>query len=638
MRNARPLAACGGFAALVLAGVGLTAVGCGGDAPAPATPAPSSPSASLPSRDAGPSPNAALDAGSRDGGPREKFVVALVVDQLSAWVASSRFPALPPDGGFALLRREGTWVKHLRYPYSATETAQGHTALHTGATPSESAIFSHEFNDETGRRLSILDDANAKLVTSGGPLPGGVSQARCKAETVADRLRAARPESLVVSISVKDRSALLSAGRKPTHAVWYSPKADAFVTSTAIEPTLPAWVAGAGDNAAVLRARKTPWTLSDGDWIKKNTPLGDDEPGEGDLEGLGITFPHVAKTPQGFRASPQSDGVLVDLALAAIAAEYDPKKPTLLLVSFSASDVIGHALGPDSWEAWDQLYKLDAQIGRLVRGLEAKVGSVDVMLAADHGNVSMPESEKARALLPACSAEGKAKSLVDPFERPCNGGERLVPAALRDELEAALVKALGPQSGPSFGGEAAKWLADVNDPYVVLSPAGKALPAPRRAIADKTIRAVLGKHVGLAAVIDTALLRDKCADVLARGCKVPARALPNCEPETPGLPPSFPYVCRSYHPSVTGDFYMVPARGSFFSAEYVHLKGTSHGTPYLYDRTVPFLVRAKGRIDAGVEVEAPADFTAYSAVEAALLGLDPAPPAAALKAKIATPR
>ena len=45
---------------------------------------------------------------------REKIVVAIVVDQMAAWTASERWPLLPAEGGFARLRREGTWIREVR--------------------------------------------------------------------------------------------------------------------------------------------------------------------------------------------------------------------------------------------------------------------------------------------------------------------------------------------------------------------------------------------------------------------------------------------------------------------------------------------------------------------------------------------
>src|SRR5262245_6823480 len=80
-------------------------------------------------------------------------------------------------------------------------------------------------------------------------------------------------------------------------------------------------------------------------------------------------------------------------------------------------------------------------------------------------------------------------------------------------------------------------------------------------------------------------------------------------------------VCRSVCPGRGGELYVVPARGSFFDAHVVLAKGTSHGSPFLYDRAVPLLVRAPGRVAAGRTLGAPIPFTAFTRTVSALLGL-----------------
>jgi hypothetical protein len=66
---------------------------------------------------------------------------------------------------------------------------------------------------------------------------------------------------------------------------------------------------------------------------------------------------------------------------------------------------------------------------------------------------------------------------------------------------------------------------------------------------------------------------------------------------------------------------MVTVPGSFFDPNYVIGFGTSHGTPYLYDRTVPLLVRAPGFVAAGRSIEAPIDAVSFHDTAATLLGL-----------------
>ena len=549
---------------------------------------------------------------------RAPFVVAIVIDQLSAWVAASRWPELPKDGGFARLMREGTWVKNMRFPYAVTETGPGHTSLHTGKVPAESGIFGNDVPDATGERISVLRDETTKPVAFDGPRAGeGRSASALKVDTVADRLRAARPDALVISVSVKDRAAILPGGRHPSHVLWFDAALDSFVTSTAFAPTYPKWAIGLGDTAAVVAARSKPWELTDAAWVKAHAATSDRAPGEGDLDGAGVTFPHVAKTAAAFRMMPASDEMIATLGLAAVEAEYDPSRPTLLLLSMSATDILGHVFGPDSWEAWDHLRKLDATLGTLFDALDRRAGApVRVLLSADHGNISMPEVAAAR---PGCARPASVPpATLTSYGWPCTPGERLGPSALRDELVAAVKLSLG-------GG---RWVAGFADPYIYLTTEARALPANRFALLDKTVRATLSKHKTISEIYDARMLASTCPSVLAVAEPVPARAANNNRDGALTL------VCRSYAPGA-GDYYVVPVPGSFFDSEIVTGKGTSHGTPYLYDRTVSMLVRAPGLLDAGAVIEAPVDFSAYAALEAAFLGLDKQVPREILRAHTA---
>ena len=205
------------------------------------------------------------------------------------------------------------------------------------------------------------------------------------------------------------------------------------------------------------------------------------------------------------------------------------------------------------------------------------------------------------------------KCAGNPFERPCTPGMRLGPNALRDELIAATKTALGP----------GHWVGGLANPYVFLTPEARALPADRRALLDKTIRVTLGKHAAVSEVLDTRTFATKCPEVLAHARGVPDRARLGEDVLT--------LVCRSWSADA-GDYYVLPRPGSFFDGELVIGKGTSHGTPYTYDRTVSMLVRAPGLVEPGAAYEDPFDFSVYSALEAAFLGLDTRAPRDILEA------
>ena len=74
----------------------------------------------------------------------------MVIDQFAAWIAAERLPLLPEAGGFARLRREGTWFREMRYMHAATDTAPGHSSLYTGVPPRESGILANELVDARG--------------------------------------------------------------------------------------------------------------------------------------------------------------------------------------------------------------------------------------------------------------------------------------------------------------------------------------------------------------------------------------------------------------------------------------------------------------------------------------------------------
>ena len=539
--------------------------------------------------------------------PNASVTVAIVIDQFSAWIADERLPKLPPDGGFARLTREGTWAHALRYPYAITDTAPGHASLHSGVVPNLSGIFANERpDDKTGIRASVFIDPATKLIGPKGPLDEyGRSIKIMKVPTVADRLRAAHPDATVISISLKDRASLLPAGKHPTHAIFYDPIFATFVTTSAVESTFPAWATPYGDANAVKRAMQQVWEPTDRAWLEKNAGR-DDAPGEGDLDGMGTVFPHKVTSPHAFRATPNSDAVLIDLALAAIDAERKPDVPFLLLLSLTAHDIIGHTFGPSSWEAWDEAMKLDRQLARLFTALDEKVGDWSVMLAADHGDSAIPE---ARLPLPASCKDNPPP---DPWERPiCIKGGRLEPEVLRKEIRAETKRVLGNDD----------LVSGVSDGLVFLTKAGHALAAAQRAKLDAAVKhVILEMHTAdVSEMIDVRDLEAPCPAVLASARAAPARALPGEDVYT--------LDCRSStNEPERGDWVIIPRRGSYFDGEVVPGKGGSHGTPYLYDRTVPLFVRTASRADGGRSITAPVDFSAYAAVESSFVGIDPRSP------------
>jgi len=527
---------------------------------------------------ASPGATAAPDVAPRPA-PGAPLVVAIVIDQLAAWVASERLPRLP-DGGFARLRREGTWVTDLTYLHAGTETAMGHSALFSGCTPRETGIVGNAVwrpDLDPPREGSLLEDPRYRVVgpsgivlTADGKRPkNGISLAQMTPERMAqpllaDRLLAHDPKAVVVSLSLKDRGAAFGGGHRPTALLWFDDEAGALVTSqpeadapATAGDTLPAW-------ARPFERPPDPdhlvWKLFDPGFIAQNAGVADDQPGEMPDIG-GRVFPHMIGGPgfaKRFRATPAADAMLVDVGLAAVAHARDPEHPMLLAVSFSANDYVGHAFGPNSWEAWDELEELNATLGRFFQGLDALVGAngYAVVLSADHGVVPFP-----LPVHPAWCAPGAP----NPYEKPCAPSGRLNSEALKSYLNARLKVRLGQSD----------LVRAIVESLVYLSPEARSLPADARHRLDDAVREEL-----MAFEFDGA---HPVADVLA----IPALG-GVCPPPADESIPAL--VCRTTS-SDRGDAYVVPRAGAFFWGKPGALEGASHGTPYRYDRTVPMLVR-----------------------------------------------
>jgi hypothetical protein len=401
-----------------------------------------------------------------------RLLMAIVVDQLSAWEAAERLPMLAADGGFARLRREGLWIKELRYAHAVTDTAPGHAALFSGSVPRDSGIFANETLGPDGKPRSILLDETTRLVDTRGDTidrPGS-SLARLRVETLADALVAEAPAALVYAFSLKDRGALFGAGRRPTAALWLDVTDETFVSSTAF-PAPPFLVSSLADNDAVTGAyRSADWSLRSDEraFVTTHAETPDDQPGEGDYAALGRTFPHVATSAKAMRATPVGDALLFGLARGAL--EYiggrargdEAAPPALLVLSLSSHDFIEHVYGPHSWEAWAELWELDRGLGALFAEADRAVGPGGwaVMLTGDHGGGALPEVPPDLALT-TCPEGGAA---VRP-SHGCGKRVRVMPRDVVAAIEAAAAAALGP--GP--------WIAGFAEPLLYLTPRGRAL-------------------------------------------------------------------------------------------------------------------------------------------------------------------
>jgi hypothetical protein len=544
------------------------------------------------SRDPAPTPNDVAPAWRAS-----RVVVALVVDQLALWHVEERFPHLPETGGFKRLRRESAFAE-LRYGHLQTSTAIGHSTLFTGAPPHLTRVVANEVLDGDGSDRAIVKDDATRLVGGDGPLArAGASLAILPpdVDTLADALRQQRPDVTITCLSMKDRGAVFACGRSPDAVAWYDPTYGGLVTSTAFGPS-PTWrraLMPFGTEGAAEEYQAVTWNPLDVTWLEARGVWPARDVGQGNYAGLGSGFPHelwrTERPAKAMLATPQADLLLADAALAVL-DELPEDRDAFLAVSFSAHDYVMHVFGPDTPEAWDELLRLDAQLGRLLDHLEELYGpdGYSVVLSADHGGPRSPEGQT------SCDP-------ADRFERPCGPATRIFTRELVSASRTAAERAAGP----------GVWVRGVVEPFVHLTDAARSLSPEKREALVAEIRTSLLHHPGIEEVVDVVAMRQ-------------AECPPYSDDSRPAL------VCRSLpRPSsgnVPGDLLLIPRSTAFFDSGYVEGDGCNHGSPALFDRTVPIFARGfERRAEDGADFRARrrVDPRAYSATLASLLEIEP---------------
>ncbi|HQZ15267.1 MAG TPA: alkaline phosphatase family protein [Vicinamibacteria bacterium] len=331
-----------------------------------------------------------------------RLVVVVSVDQMR-YDYLVRFKSLF-QGGLKTLIDRGAVFSNARYRHANCETGPGHSVILSGRNAWQSGIVANSWFDlSLGRTVNVVDDPTVRPVGGEGR---GASPANFIGFTLGDMLKKASPDAKVVGVAMKDRAAILMAGPRGDAAYWYEQATGRFITSTYYTKTAPPWL-------DAINTRRVPdswagkaWTrlLDDASLYLKYAGE-DNVPNEADTKNT--TFPHAlpAGPPalyDSFRRTPFMDELTLEVALGAMNAHAlgEDAVPDVLAVGFSATDVIGHAFGPDSHEIMDQMLRLDLMLKRLLDAAEAKAGAgrVLVVLASDHSVMPLVESLQKQGL------------------------------------------------------------------------------------------------------------------------------------------------------------------------------------------------------------------------------------------------
>lgn len=335
-----------------------------------------------------------------------KLVVIVVVDQMR-FDYLERFKNVFSSEGFIKVSQNGALFANANYAKVPTFTASGHADILTGATPSQHGIIANYWYDKKLKRMiDVVEDDRYQVVDSGhhanDPLSQvpkvGSSPKRLIGTTFGDELQMSNGfQSKVISISLKDRSAVIAGGQSPTGAYWFDNSLGEIVTSSYYQKNLPGWVKKFNLSNNLSRVKNQKWDLLFPENFYKQaqkTNLSEQK------SPLGYGFPHILDGKSNvelafqFVHSPFANSYLVEFADAAIRNEKLGQRNVtdLLTISFSAPDAVGHSYGPDSREIMDIYARLDKDLAQLLKILE-KDFSKDflICLTSDHGVSPVPE-------------------------------------------------------------------------------------------------------------------------------------------------------------------------------------------------------------------------------------------------------
>ncbi len=312
---------------------------------------------------------------------KPKLVVILVIDQFRGDYLDRYRADFKTPNGFNLFLKKGAYFPDCYFDYANTMTAPGHATIGTGAYTDGHNIALNDWWDlqrSAGHMISSVEDERYTTVGLPDSSPTGASPRNELASTLGDEVvLSTGGKAKLFGVSLKDRAAILTSGHASRGAFWIDHATGRFISSTFWYKELPAWAAEFNSNGEVARIRRETG-ITKGDFYNE-----------------------VGKTPA-------SVDYQLDFAKALIAGENLGRNDAtdLLTISISSTDILGHDVGPDAPQQRALLAAIDVSLNGFFNWLDHHVDgglpNVWVALTGDHGVAPSP-SIAAKEGMPAGS-------------------------------------------------------------------------------------------------------------------------------------------------------------------------------------------------------------------------------------------
>jgi predicted AlkP superfamily pyrophosphatase or phosphodiesterase len=374
----------------------------------------------------------AMFAKTKQGVPRPKLVVGLVIDQMR-YDFLYRYAERYQNDGFQRLIAQGHSFENMHINYLPSYTGPGHACIYTGSVPAVHGIASNDWIDQlTGNKVYCTDDAQVTAV-GGTQKAGKMSPKNLWVSTITDELRLATNfASKTIAISVKDRGAILPGGHTANAAYWMDDSNGVFMSSSFYMVTLPSWVSAFNAKDMASSYLKGGWqTLYPISSYAQSTA--DNNAYEGKFSGeASPVFPHntAALKRSDVKKTPFGNTMVLEFARQAIEHEKlgEDAVCDFLAISLSSPDYIGHQFGPNAIEVEDTYLRLDAEIAAFLNYLDGQIGKGEytLFLTADHGAAHNPQFLKDMKIPAGAFFGSKLKSELNTQLKARFGVDRLV--------------------------------------------------------------------------------------------------------------------------------------------------------------------------------------------------------------------
>ncbi len=301
---------------------------------------------------------------------KPKLIVVFVVDQMRADYLT-RYQDQLGSKGIRRLMRDGAYFPQAEHDNFQNMTGPGHAAVLSGAYAYRSGIVLNEWFDQESRQLlyCVADPEN------------GISPKNFNTTTLGDELKLVSPKSLIISLALKDRAAVLMGGRGADFVLWFNKKEAQWVTSRFYSKAsaVPEWVSEINSD---LKAN-----------TKKTAEL---DGANGHRRTADLAVRAIQKNKLG------ADGVT-----------------DLLAVSFSSFDYTGHRVGPLSPDMIPMLQSADQAVADILEAAAKSAGGSQnllVALTSDHGippmNTDMHTIRMDPELIESTKVRAKAEAVM----------------------------------------------------------------------------------------------------------------------------------------------------------------------------------------------------------------------------------